>query len=178
MPKESNIELLPIIKDVFDSVFRDYGFKLQNEAIWDGQGENVITASKGDIALNFYLGTSQLFYYCSAGIELSGNIGEKATSHLKYRNLGVSAIAKALDPNFKRPPKGAQTKKEVIELFEIEKDNLLKYCKDILLGDVSSWSRIADQMVAASEKAKNKGQESTNKPNGIMAGLNTLFGKK
>jgi hypothetical protein len=185
MPKDPNIDLLPIIKEVFDSVFKDYGFELKNEAIWDGRGENVITASKGDIDLNFYLGTSPMFYYCSVGIKLSGDIAEKATSHVKYRSMGVSAIAKELDPNYKRPSKGAQTKEEVKELFEAEKADLLKYCKDILLGDVSSWSRIADQMAEKWEKTNNKTIESVNKipkpenrSDSTLTGLFKFFRKK
>jgi hypothetical protein len=185
MPKEPNIDLLPIIKEVFDSVFVDYGFELKSEAIWDGRGENVITASKGDMDLNFYLGTSPMFYYCSAGIKLSGNTAEKATPHVKYRSMGVSAIAKGLNPDYKRPTKGAQTKEDVKELFEAEKDDLLKYCKDILLGDVSSWSQIADQMAENWEKINNKTPESVdkipkpeNKSDGILTGLSKLLRKK
>jgi hypothetical protein len=185
MPKDPNIDLLPIIKEVFDSIFRDYGFELKSEAIWDGRGENVITASKGDMDLNFYLGTSPMYYYCSVGIKLSGYTAEKATSHVKYRSMGVSAIAKGLDPNYKRPPKGAQTKEEVKELFETEKSDLLKYCKDILLGDVSSWSRIAEQMAEKWEGINNKNPESVNKipkpenkSDGTLTGLSKFFRKK
>jgi len=47
-----------------------------DEALWTGMGEYIITASKEDIELNFYLGVSKLFYYCSVGIRLSGKLGD------------------------------------------------------------------------------------------------------
>jgi hypothetical protein len=142
MPKETDIDFLSIIKEVFDPVFKDYGFVLSNEMKWDGQGEDSVTASKDSIDLVFYVGVSQLFYYCSVGIKLSGELAEKATSRVGYRGLGVAAIAEALDPSYKQRRKAAQTKEEVREMFEAEKEDLLKYCSDILSGDVSSWSRI------------------------------------
>jgi hypothetical protein len=148
-----------VIKEGFDSVFRDYGFELQGDLVLSGGGENIITASKGGIDLLFYLGASPLFYYCNISIKLSGDIAEKATSNLGYRHLSVSSVARCLDPNYKRPSKGAQTKEEVIGLFEIEKEDLLKYCKDILLGDVSFWSSIVACMIEENEKAKNKVQK-------------------
>ena len=54
----------------------------------------------------------------------------------KYRNLGVSAIAKCLDPDYKLSRKSPQTSEEVKQNFENRKDDLLKYCKDILSGIV------------------------------------------
>jgi hypothetical protein len=155
MPIDPNIDFLPIIKEVFSSVFGDYGFVLRDEVHWDGAGENTITASKGDIDINFYIANSPMFYYCSVGIKLSGKTGEKATPNVKYRSMGISTIAKGLDPSYKRTTKGAQTKGEVKELFETEKDDLLKYCEDILLGDVTSWTPIASQMAEEWEKKQN-----------------------
>ena len=67
MPKEKDIPFLSIIKETFGSVFEEYGFELQEEAVWTGMGEYIITAKNGDVALNFYLGLSQLFYLCSVG---------------------------------------------------------------------------------------------------------------
>lgn len=141
MPRENNIPFLPLIKEIFDPVFKDYGFELQNEARWNGQ-EYVITAQKGDIALNFYLGMSQLFYYCEASFKLSGELGERATADPKYRSLGVSVIAKCLDPGYKPLRKMPQTKDEVKQAFEKEKEDLLKYCNRILSGDVSVWTTV------------------------------------
>ncbi len=181
MPKDPNIDFLPIVKEVFSSVFSDYGFVLMDEVNWDGHGENTITASKGDIEINFYLGTSRLFYYCSAGIKLSGKIGEKATSHVKYRSMGISAIAKGIDPNYKSNNRAAQTAEEVKNAFEAEKDDMIKYCKDILLGDVSSWTPVANQLAEEWEKKQNSvsnNQKPEGKPSGIMANLSKLFGKK
>ena len=146
MPKEKDIPFLSIIKETFGSVFEDYGFELQDEAIWTGMGEYIITARKADIELNFYLGLSQLFYYCSVGIRLSGKLGKKATSDPKYRNMGVSTIAQNLDPEYEPSRKGQQTSEEVKREFENRKEDLLKYCRDILSGDVSIWSSVVKSL--------------------------------
>ena len=181
MPKDPNIDFLPIVKEVFSSVLSDFGFTLRNEASWDGRGENTITASKDDIDINFYIGTSQLFYYCSAGIKLLGETGEKATPHVKSRSLGISAIAKGIDPNYKSNNRAAQTAEEVKKAFEAERDDMIKYCKDILLGDVSSWTSVANQLAEEWEKKQktvSNNQKPEDKPNGIMASISKLFGKK
>jgi len=181
MPKDPNIDFLPIVKEVFSSVFSEYGFALINEENWDGHGENKITASKGDIEINFYLGISRLFYYCSAGIKLSGEIGEKATPHVKYRSMGISAIAKGIDPNYKSNNRAAQTAEEVKKAFEAERDDMIKYCKDILLGDVSSWTPVAHQLAEEwkiKQNSASNNQKPEDKSSGIMANLSKLFGKK
>ena len=181
MPKDPNIDFLSIVKEVFSSVFSDYGFVLMDDVNWDGHGENKITASKGNIDINFYLGASQLFYYCSAGIKLSGETGEKATPHVKSRSLGISAIAKGIDPTYKSNNRAAQTAEEVKKAFEAERDDMIKYCKDILLGDVSSWTSVANQLAEEWEKKQkpvNDDQIPEDKPNGIMASISKLFGKK
>jgi len=159
MPRDANIDFLSIIKEVFDSVFKDYGFKLIEEATWDGRGEDLITATKGDMDLIFYVTTLPMFHYCSVGIKLTGATAEKATPYVKYRSLGLSAIAKRLDTNYNRVSEGVQTKEEVKDLFEAEKKDLLTYCKDILLGDVSAWSRIADQMAEDWDKKQKTGMD-------------------
>ena len=155
MPRDPNVDFLAIIKDVFSPDLSDYGFTLQDEVTWNGAGEYTIIATKSDIDLNFHIGISPMFYYCSMGIKLSGEAGEKATPHAKYRSMDISTLAEGLDPNYKRISKGAQTKEEVKESFEAEKDDLLTYCKDILLGDVSSWTPIANQMAKEWEAKKN-----------------------
>ena len=142
MPREKDIPFLTIIQETFGSVFEDYGFELQGEAIWTGMGEYIITAKKGDIALNFYLGMSQLFYYCSVGIELSGDVGERATIDPEFRDIGISVIAECLDPEYKISRKNPQTSEEVKQDFKNRKEDLLKYCKDILSGDVSIWPTV------------------------------------
>ena len=146
MPKEKDIPFYSIIKETFGSVTEDFGFELQDEAVWSGMGEYIIIAKKGDIELNFYLGMSQLFYYCSVGIKLSGELGKKATGDPKFRNLGVSTIAKCLDPDYKHSGKSPQTSEEVKHAFENRKEDLLKYCKDILSGDVSIWPTVVNHL--------------------------------
>lgn len=139
MPKENNIPFLSLIKEIFDPIFKDYGFELQEEARWNGMGEYVVTAQKGELELSFYLGISQLFYYCDVGLELSGKLGERATADPKYRRIGVSVIAGCLDPEYKPSRKMPQTKDEVKQTFENCKEDLLKYCKGVLSSDVSIW---------------------------------------
>lgn len=142
MPRENDIPFLPLIKEVFNSVFEDYGFELQEEAKWNGMGEYVITAQKENIELNFYLGISQLFYYCDVGLKLSGQLGERATGDPKFRRLGISVIAECLHPEYKPSRKMPQTKEEVKQAFENDKEDLLKYCKGVLSGDVSIWATV------------------------------------
>jgi len=142
MPREKDVPFLAIIQETFGSVFEHYGFEIPNEVKWNGAGEYVITTQKGDIELNFYLGLSQLFYYCSVGIRLSGEMGKRATSDPKYRNIGVSTIAECLDSEYKLSKKASQTSEEVKQKFEKSKEDLLKYCKDILSGDVSIWATV------------------------------------
>ncbi len=181
MPKDPNIDFVSIIKEVFSSVFNDYGFVLNDKASWDGRGENTIKASKGDVDINFYIGVSQLFYYCSAGIKLSGETGEKATPHVKYRSMGISAIAKGMDSNYKSSNRAAQTAEEVKKAFEAERDDMVRYCKNILLGDVSSWTPVAHQLAEEwkiKQNSVSNNQKTEDKPSNIMAGLSKLFGKK
>jgi hypothetical protein len=139
MSKEKDIPFLEIVKETFSSVFEDYGFELQDKAIWTGTGEYIITARKTDIELNFYLGMSRLFYHCSVGIKLSGKLGKRATTDPKYRNMGVTTIAECLDPEHKLSRKSPQTSEEVKTEFGNRKEDLLMYCSDILSGDVSIW---------------------------------------
>jgi len=142
MPREKDIPFLAIIKETFGSVFEDYGFELQDEAVWTGMGEYIITSRKANIELYFYLGVSQLFYHCSVGIRLSEELGKRATTDSRYRSMGVSTIAKCLDPDYKLSRKSPQTSEEVKQQFENCKEDLLEYCKDILSGDVSIWPSI------------------------------------
>ena len=58
--------------------------------------------------------------------------------------------------SYKQRRKAAQTKEEVRAMFEAEKQDLLKYCSDILSGDVSAWSKIADSLSEEWEKSKDK----------------------
>ena len=142
MHREQDIPFPTIIQETFGSMFEEYGFELQGEAKWSGMGEYILTAKKNDIELNFYLGLSQLFYYCSVGIRLSGEVGDRATTDPKFRNMVVSVIAKCLDPDYKPSKKSPQTSEEVKQAFEKCKEDLLKYCKDILSGDVTIWATV------------------------------------
>jgi len=113
MPKETNIDFLSIIKDVFSPVLTEYGFSLKDGMTWDGQGEDSISAVKDEIEIIFSVGHSRLFYYCSAGIKLSGALGEKASSNPNYRTIGISVIAKGVAPEYKSSNRAAQSAEEV-----------------------------------------------------------------
>ena len=185
MPKDQNIPFLSIVKEVFDSVFIEYGFNLQGEVVWDGHGEYSITAKKDDIALTFYLGIAPLFYLCDIGLELSGKLGEMATDNPKYRRIGVHVIAECLDPEFKSQNEMPQTKDEVEQTFRSRKEELLKYCENILQGDVSSWTSVVEKLTKERENStyqvqvpKNKTTVTKNNPNGLISWLGKLMPKK
>ena len=146
MPKETNIDFLSIIREVFDPIFKEFGLIINDQTPWDGRDKYSVSASNDSIDLIFYLGASQLYYHCSLQIKLTGEMANKATKHVNHRQLGVATIACNLDPKYEKSPKGAQTVEEVKAMLEANKDDLLKYCSDILSGDVSSWSRIADRL--------------------------------
>jgi len=151
MPKDPNIRFLNLVHQVFDPVCTKYGFIIQEEEKWI-QPEKAVFARKGDIELEFRLGSSSLFWDFSLEIKLSGALGEKATSDPKYRGLGVAAIAGCLDPNYKKNLKAPQTEDELRRKMESDKDELLKYCEDILLGNVSNWQKVVDCLKAKSRK--------------------------
>ena len=146
MPKEKDVQFLPLIKETFSQVFEDYAFDLQNEAVWDGHGEYSVTAINGDIALIFYLSVLPQVYYCSLGIRVSGDLAKKATSNGKPRSIDVMVIANALDLDYKHPPMQIQTNEDLKRILEKEKECLLKYCQDILSGDVSNWSKVVSDL--------------------------------
>jgi hypothetical protein len=150
MPRE-NIDFAAIVKEVFEPVFKEYGFKPKNEAVWDGRGEDVFTAAKQNMELNFYLSWFMGAYSCSVGLRLLGELAEKATPYSDWRDMDVTVLAERLNPSFKRTSKDAQTHEEVKALLEEKREVLLKYCSDILKGDVSSWTAVAAQMAEESE---------------------------
>ena len=125
------------IEEIYESIFRDYGFEMYEE------NDNLVIARKPDCELVFRL---ERALYCSLGIKLSGQLAQKATSdpYYRFRELGVSAIAKCLDPNYKRPFKRTETLEDLQAVLEGHKEELLKYCGNILLGDVSSWQQVVD----------------------------------
>jgi len=148
MPKDPNVSFSKLVDDVFNSVIHDYHLNCREE------NTRLLIASKEELELVFRLEAIPLFYYFSLELKLSGNLAEQATSDTYYRGrgLGVSAIAQCLDINYKPSIKGAQTESELRELLETGRDELLKYCKDILLGDVSSWQVVVECLKKKREK--------------------------
>jgi hypothetical protein len=143
MGKDPHIQFLKLIHEIFDPVFLKYGFAIQEEELWI-QPEETVFARKGDIELQFRLGSSQLFWYFSTGIKLSGKLADEATSDPSYHGLEFTAIAECLDPSYRRNLKAAQTEAELREQMERDKMELLKYCDNILLDDVSNWQKVVD----------------------------------
>ncbi len=142
MFKNPDIQFVESIKKVFDSVFKEYGFELQEELQWNGAGEDTIKASKKDITLVYYFGHTPEFYLCSIGISLSGELAERATSIRHYHNMTVTGIAKFLDKDFNPVRVNVYNNEDLVKALEQGKEVLLKYCKDILSGDVSSWTEV------------------------------------
>ena len=146
MSKATDLRFRESIKEIFNPVFMDYGFELQGRSTWDGQGEYFVTATHGDIALNFYLSIipQSPICYCTLAIKLSGRLAKIATSNQDQRptSLDVMVLAEILDPNYKRPPGEIQTTQDLREMLEQEKACLLKYCQGVLSGDVSIWSKV------------------------------------
>lgn len=138
MPKDRNIAFSKLVKDVFGLVIQDYDFKYRDD------NEQLIVAGKGEIEIIFRLEEIPLFYYFSLEIRLSGDTAKQATSDKRYRTLGVSTVTECLDPQYKSPLRGSQTESELRELMETSRDELLKYCSEILGGDVSSWQKVVD----------------------------------
>ena len=149
MPREKGIQFLPLVKEVYNPVFRDFGFEIQEEAEWDGHGEYTVIASKGEMSLVFYLGLVPLFYYFDIGIKLSGSLAKKLTSDLYHQkhSIGMMAIANHLNSDYKPQKRGNQTKEELINAMEKRKEDLLQYCSDILAGDISILSDVVSDLV-------------------------------
>ena len=144
MPKEENIPFQAIIENIYDPVFKDYGFEIHGEPEWSGNGEYKITAKKDNMKLIFYLGISHLFYYCDVGIKLSNELQEKINNETGKGSLTVNTIATCLDAEFTLSKKASQTKEEIIEKFNSHKETLLKYCQGILSGDLSDWVKVVN----------------------------------
>ena len=142
MFKNPDIQFVESIKKVFEPVFKEYGFELQEEAQWNGAGEDTVRASKKDITLVYYFGHTPQFYLCSMGISLSGELAERATSIRHYHNMGVTGIAHYLDKDFHFTGINVYTDEDLVNALEQEKEVLLKYCKEILSGNVSIWQEV------------------------------------
>jgi len=142
-----------LIDEVFKSVTGPQGFEIRKE------NEKLFIARKGDLELLFRLEVGYQAYYFSLEIRLLGRLGERATTDSHYRHLGVTAIAKCYDPNHKMSAEAADTTEKLQKMMETQKEELLKYCADILAGDVSSWSRIVDCLMKKGAEAKHKTHE-------------------
>jgi len=153
MIENPDVQFLHSIREVFGSVFNDYEFELQNEAVWDGHGEYTVTASKGEIELKFYLGLARPIYLCDLWVKLSGTLAYKATPDKHRHNICVASIASYLDSDYKRPRQEIKNEKDLASELEREKEDLLKYCKDILLGDVAVWSDVVNYLAKESRKS-------------------------
>jgi hypothetical protein len=136
--KEPDLELLPAVQEIFAPVFEEYGFELLPEEKQISYQTSVV-AKKGDIELIFYLESTYRFYLCSIEIGLTGELGEKVSSDPRYRSIGASVIAERLNPGYESPVKHILTKGQLYRTLEADKAELLTYCKEILLGDITPW---------------------------------------
>lgn len=139
-----------LINEVFISIIGGPEFEIRQES------ESLFIAKKGDLELLFRLEVGYQSHHFSLEIRLSGELGERATSDSHYRHLGVTAITKCYDQNYEAAPEGADTDKKLKELMEIQKRELLKYCADILAGDVSSWSGLVECLRKKRDQSKYK----------------------
>ena len=142
MFKNSEIQFLESIKKVFEPVFHEYGFELQDEVVWNGAGEDQVRARKDDITLVYFLGHTRQFYLCSLSIFLSGQLAEKTTPFRHYHHMAVTSIAHYLDKDFQFTGIQVYTNEDLIRALEQEKEVLLKYCREILSGDLSIWPEV------------------------------------
>jgi hypothetical protein len=147
MSKDKELQFLRSVREIFDSVFNEYGFEFQNESIWKSRGRYYAArALKGDIELIFYLAVLPEFCNFSLEISVSGKSAEKAIS-TTFRSMNIGAIASRIDPNYRQPHIEIRTKQDLKEGLEIEKECLLRYCKGILSGDASTWLNVVSAYV-------------------------------
>jgi hypothetical protein len=145
MFKNPDIQFVESIKKVFEPVFKEYGFELQEEVVWNGAGEDEVRARKNDITLVYFLGHTRRSYLCSLSIFLSGQLAERTTPIRHYHHMAVTAIAHYLDKDFQFSGIDVYTNEDLIRALEQEKEVLLKYCKEILSGDLSIWPEIVER---------------------------------
>lgn len=153
MSKDKELQFLQSVSETFDSIFKKYAFEFQNESIWNNRGRyHAARAVKGDIELIFYL--AELPQYCNFSLEISvsGKSAEKVIRRT-FRNINIGAIAGRIDPNYHQPHMEIRTKQDLKEALETEKECLLKYCEDILLGDVSIWLNVVNSYVEEFRKS-------------------------
>jgi hypothetical protein len=138
LQKEPDLKLLPAVQEIFAPVLEEYGFELLPEEKQISYQTSVV-AKKGDIELVFYLESTYQFYLCSIEIRLTGVLGEIVSSDPRYRAIGASVIAERLNPGYESPVKEILTKSHLYQTLEADKAELLKYGKEILLGDITPW---------------------------------------
>ena len=128
------------VNNIFGSILQNYGFEIREE------GNKLVVAQRGDIELIFLVEVSYLEYFFSLAIKISGELGRKATTDVDNRNrrLDIITIAHCLNPNYEFTPKKIRTEEDLAEVMEDRKEVLIKYCKDMLLGDVSLWQDVVD----------------------------------
>lgn len=136
-----NGQFIKLIYEVFNNTIQGLGFKFQEE------NKKLLYARKGDVQLIFRLETGYKFRLFSLEIRLLGELGERATSKPYYRNLAVSTIAKFTDPDYKISSEITSTEDELRKVMETQKHSLLKYCNEMLHGDITRWPRIVDLII-------------------------------
>ena len=139
-----------LVHEIFGSTIQKLGFELHEE------NEKLLFARKGDIQLIFRLEVAYHTYLFSLEIKLLGELGEQATSDSYYRQLSVTTIASYSDPEYKISLKGSSTEDDLKAMMKIQKGEMLKYCKSIIEGDISLWSKIADVLIKQAENSKHK----------------------
>src|SRR5262245_55945807 len=100
MFKNPDVRFLESIKEVFEPVFKEYGFDIHEEVVRNRAGEDEVKARKNDITLVYFLGHTRQFYLCSSSIFLSGQLAERATPIRHYHHMAVTAIAHYVDKDF------------------------------------------------------------------------------
>ena len=142
MPIKPHIYFVESIKQVFDPIFKEYNFELHEEVVWNGAGEYEVRAKKHGITLVYFLGVAPGYYLCSSSIFISGQLAESTTPIRHYHHMAVTAIAHYLDKDFHFTGIDVYTNEDLVRALDQEKEILLKYCKDILSGDLSIWQEV------------------------------------
>lgn len=137
-------QFINLVREVYGSTMGELGFEFDEEDL------QVLYARKGDIQLVFRLETGFKFRLFRLEIMLLGELGERATPRVDHRSLDVSTIAEFSDLGYEFVSRIPATESEFVEEMNIQKAELLKYCQDILDGDVTRWSQIVDSVIEES----------------------------
>jgi hypothetical protein len=131
-------QFIELVHEIFGSTMHEMGFEFVEES------KKLLYAKKGDIKIIFRLEIAHQISLFSLEIMLLGYLGERASPKPYYRKLAVTTIAKFSDPNYEILSKNISTEEELRESMKKQKDELLKYCKNILNEDIAIWSKIID----------------------------------